>query len=205
MGLGGESAGLGGSRGSALGETGRKWAILVQIPPWSGRILKEAGKRQRLQRFIDFFFLPQNKARMTAEMGLKGRSSCCVSCADSGFIFFIKKKKSFFPSWEGGERAFLGIFRLFFLLTSVVLVAFQQPPLLRGDARVGRREEGRRNNVFFWLEYVKLKDFNPARQEEPLRDPSEHGKGWGGKGPLPWGIFPLGYLFYLFWGSLMGI
>lgn len=131
---------------------------------------------------------------MTAEMGLKGRSSCCVSCADSGFIFFIKKKKSFFPSWEGGERAFLGIFRLFFLLTSVVLVAFQQPPLLRGDARVGRREEGRRNNVFFWLEYIKLKDFNPAGQEEPLRDPSERGEGWGGKGPclgvfFPWGIF----------------
>lgn len=56
MGLGGESAGLGGSRGSALGEMGRKWAILVQIPPWVGRILKEAGKRQRLQRFIDYFF-----------------------------------------------------------------------------------------------------------------------------------------------------
>lgn len=64
------------------------------------------------------------------------------------FYFFLK---GFFPSWEGGEWVFLGIFRLVFLLTSLVLVAFQQPPLLRGDARVGRREEEGGGNVNFFF------------------------------------------------------
>lgn len=62
----------------------------------------------------------------------------------------------------------------------------------------GEKKKGGEMLIFFLLEDVKLEDFNPAGQEEPLRDPSECGKGWGEGAPC------LGVFFLLILGDFNG-